>query len=104
MIRGTTPTITITIRNPGELNLTQAEAVYVTVRQGKHSVTKTGDALVVETAAVSFWLTQEESLDFREGRAEAQINWTYQGTDGVKREATKWTAIMIDRQLLERVV
>lgn len=104
MIRGTTPDIKIVIRNPGELDLAQAEEVYVTIRQGGKSVTKTGEEVAVETAAAAIWLTQDESLQFREGDAEAQINWIYQGTNGRKRAATKWTAISIDRQLLERVV
>lgn len=104
MIRGTTPTITITISNPGELDLTTALEVYVTVRQNRTAVTLNGEDIDVETAAVSFALTQEQSFKFREGAAEAQINWLYQSEDGPKREATKWTAINIGRQLLEQVI
>lgn len=104
MIRGTTPDIRITIKNPGDLDLTTALSVYVTIWQNGRSVTKTGDQVVVNAASVEFDLTQQESLGFCEGAAEAQINWTYQGSDRVKRGATKWTEITIGRQLLEKVV
>lgn len=106
MIRGTTPTFTITIKDPGELDLTRAENVYFTVEQDRVSVTKTGDDLEVLTAAVKCWLTQEEALRFAEGKAEAQLNWTaVNATDGtLRRGATKPFQVRIDRQLLDEVI
>lgn len=104
MIRGTTPTDTITIKNPGDLDLTTVLDVYVTIRQGQVSITKTGEDLDVAKAAVSYCLTQQESLRFKDGAAEAQINWTYMDNGGKKRAATKWLPIQIDKQLLERVI
>lgn len=104
MIRGTTPTDTITIKNPGDLDLRNALEVFVTIRQGQVTLTKTGENIEVEKASVSYCLTQTESLRFQEGKAEAQINWIYTDNEGRKRAATKWLTIMIDRQLLERVI
>lgn len=79
MIRGTTPTLTLTIKNGGQdLDLTQASAVYVTIRQNGKIITKTGEDITVAAKTVSCWLTQEESLSLRENsQAEVQLNWTY---------------------------
>lgn len=104
MIRGTTPTDTIRIKNPGDLDLTTVDEVYVTIRQGVYTITKTGEDIEVAKAAVSYSLTQQESLRFKVGEAEAQINWIYTNNEGRKRAATKWLTIMIDKQLLERVI
>lgn len=104
MIRGTTPTDTITIKNPGDLDLRNALEVFVTIRQGQVTLTKTGENIEVEKASVSYCLTQTESLRLQEGKAEAQINWTYMDDVGKKRGATKWLPVNIDRQLLERVI
>ena len=104
MIRGTTPVDTITIRNPGDLDLTEMLEVYVTIRQDGVPLTKTGADITVEKAAVSYCLTQQESLQFREGEAEAQINWTYMAGQEKRRGATKWLKVRIDRQLLDRVL
>lgn len=104
MIRGTTPTDIITIKNPGDLDLRNALEVFVTIRQRQVTLTKTGEDIEVEKASVSYCLTQTESLRFQEGKAEAQINWTYMDDGGKKRGATKWLPVTIDKQLLERVI
>ena len=104
MIRGTTPTDTINIKNPGDLDLRNAIEVFVTIRQGQVELTKTGEDIEVAKASVSYCLTQNESLRFKEGKAEAQINWTYMDGQGRKRGATKWLPVNVDRQLLERVI
>lgn len=108
MIRGTTPTFTFKIRDEN-LNLNEAENVYVTIAQsGKLIERSTGDtSLNVDGRTVSLWLTQEESLRLTEGvNAEVQINWTYMDSDGVtvRRAATKLKTIPITKQLLKRVI
>lgn len=108
MIRGTTPTFTLRITNGGDdLDLTQASGVYVTIRQNGRVITKTGDDISIAAQSVSCWLTQEESLSFRENiEAEVQINWTYRDVtdNSTRRAATKARTIDIGRQLLVEVV
>lgn len=106
MIQGTTPAVTLTIPNGGELDLTGADIVSVTVRQGFRTVTKQGEDLEIEPKAVTFRLTQEESLGFTEGRAEVQLNWlSPDAGDGLpSRGATKVKEIEIGRQLLTEVM
>ncbi len=105
MIRGTTPTITMNITNGGELDLTKAAEVYVTMRQGQRVITKKND-LVVSAKSVSFYLSQRETLSLKEGPAYLQINWAY--ADAVnktkRRAATKIKQIEIREQLLEEVI
>ena len=112
MIRGTTPTFTCTIKDDS-VDLTQAYKVYVTIKQEVRravnrtvSITKTGEDLEVGEKTVSFWLTQEESLKLQlNAPAKMQINWIYHSFDGTTRRAsTKLKEVVIDEQLLERVL
>ena len=107
MIRGTTPTFTFTIVNE-TVDLTEAENVYVTIRQGSKEITKTGESLEVAARTVDVFLNQEESLSLSEANpAEVQINWTYlDPIDNtiVRRAATKVKSIPIAKQLLKRVI
>lgn len=105
MIRGTTPTITMNITNGGDLDLTKAEDLYVTLRQGQRIITKKCD-VVVDAQSVSFYFTQRETLSLKEGPAYLQINWAY--TDVVnktkRRAATRIKQIQISGQLLDEVI
>ena len=105
MIRGTTPTICMNITNGGELDLTKAEDLYITLRQGQKMITKK-DSVTVEAQSVSFSFTQREALSLKEGPADVQINWTYKdAVDGTtRRAATRINQIEISRQLLEEVI
>lgn len=107
MIRGTTPTFTFTITNE-TVDLTAAENVYVTIKQGSKEITKSGEDLDVEARVVSVFLNQEESLSLSETMdAEVQINWTYlDPVDNtiVRRAATKVKSIKVTKQLLKRVI
>lgn len=111
MIRGTTPTLTFTIKNQ-DIDLSAAQNVYVTLAQGsklgsKLMIEKTGADLEIETRTVSVFLTQKESLQLLEGsNCEVQINWTYLDIDGetVRRAATKVKSIPISKQLLRREI
>ena len=106
MIRGTTPTFTLTVTNGGDLDLTTAIDVFVTLKQKGTTVTKTGTEISVQAKAVSVWLEQKDSLRFVTGPAEVQINWTYMDaeTHQKRRAATKVKTIIIAEQLLERTV
>ena len=105
MIRGTTPTLTLTIPDSTDLDLTQVEAVYVTLHKLEKTVTIRGDALTVEPHAVKLRLSQEESLSFFVGTVEVQLNWLYRAGDGALcRGATKVQTVNIDKQLLLEVI
>ena len=101
MIRGTTPTFTLTIDDEN-LDLSQAENVYVTIKQANTTITKTGEYLNIDENVVECWLTESESFRLKENiEASIQINWTYvELNGGKKRAATQAHKIMIDRQLL----
>ena len=107
MIRGTTPTFTLTLCKDCDVDLNLAENVYFTISQGERTVTKTAeDGLNISDGnTVSVFLTQRESSPFADGKADVQLNWTYRDESGaLRRAATKVTQIMIDKQLLGRVI
>lgn len=108
MVRGTTPTFTLRLREDSGIDLNAAQNVYFTIAQGSNSITKSGEDVYVQDdgRTVLVWLTQEESLSFHEKQdAEVQLNWTYQSADGaVKRAATKVKAIGLDKQLYRKVI
>jgi len=106
MIRWTTPTFTLTIK--GEVDLTQADKVVVSIRQ------ETGagfdfseDSLeITEPNVVQLFLTQEQSASLAGKKAEVQINWTYHDPDGqtVRRAATYITEFRVSKNLLNEVI
>lgn len=104
MIRGTTPTFSLTIT--GDVNLAEAENIYVTIRQGPVVITLTGDRLQIVDKTISCWLTQEESLKLQEKTtAKVQVNWTYlENGEYTRRAATVVKDIPIGIQLLGRVI
>ena len=107
MVRGTTPTLTLKLRDGSNVDLTQAQNVYVTIAQGLNVITKTGDDVDVQNDGLTVltYLTQEESLSLAERNAEVQLNWTYVDLDGVTmRAASKVKKIVIDRQILREVI
>ena len=106
MIPYTTPTLTITIQ--ANVDLTEADEVFVTITQGGKTVTKTGEDVAVSESgtAVSCWLTQNESMTFKPGTAEAQVNWIYTDveTQTTRRAATDPVSVAIGQQLYKRVI
>lgn len=98
--RGTTPTFRHTFTEE-LLDLTTANNVYVTYKQGSKALTKTGEDIEVEPKAVTVYLTQKETLMFKEGTLESQVNWT--GSNG-NRAASKVKGIELEKQLLDKVV
>ena len=99
MIRGTNPTLTLTV-GPDTLDLEQADAVYVTIKRGATTVTKSGEDISVDGNVVSCWLTEAESLSVSEGAASIQVNWTYTENGEERRAASVVVGINIGRQLL----
>lgn len=103
MIRGTTPTYTLTIEGH---DLTD-KTVYVTLKIGKNLMTLTNDRLSVvysqqqDKSLVEFTLTQEETLSFKVGTGDVQVRFiNSHGTAS----ATDIGKIEIDKVLLERVI
>lgn len=98
MRRGTTPIVSLVVYGH---DLTDC-AIYATIRQGSNTITKTGDALTVEYAgndtAVTFALTQTDTLSLKRGTANVQIRWI--DSDGIAL-ATDIADINIDGILLD---
>lgn len=106
MINYTTPTIVLTVEG---VDLTGMD-VYVTLEQGAHELTKTGEDLTItiETESeqtntvLATVLTQAESAAFDFGKsALVQVNWI--SAQGV-RCATEIGKIAVMRNLLDEVV
>ena len=108
MVRGTTPTVTLRIKDKYNINLNEALEIYFTVSQGHFSVTKTGDDVIVseDGRSAGACLTQEESMELLDRqKAEAQINWTYHDINGVvKRGATIVKEFEVNKQLYRKVI
>lgn len=100
MYRGTTPTFELKI-NDENIDLTEADNVYVTFRTKKGKSTYTGEALEVTEQQVDVYLTQEQTLAFPTGIVEVQINWTYENG---KRACTNIARIVVSENLIEEVL
>lgn len=98
--RGTTPTLALTIDDE-TIDLTLAEAVFVTISQKGQSLTKTGADITVDQQEVDVYLSQAETLAFSRGPVSVQLNWIY--GDGA-RAATDVARFDMTTQLLERVL
>ena len=106
MIIQTTPTFTLTIAG---VDLTEADAVFFSMRQGKDEIVKTGGDLTVAYAngvsTVAVTLTQADTKDFRIGSAQIQLNWTYTDLYGnTLRAATRKRDVEVGAQLLNGVI
>lgn len=106
MIRWTTPTFTIRLKESADIDLTEADNMYFTVANKMVTITKSGDDLEVEPKTVKVFLSQEDTGRLIEGEAEIQLNWTYTDliSGKVRRAATKPKKIRIDKNLLGEVV
>lgn len=74
--QGTTPYLVFQI----EGDLSEADHIVVTLRQGNVQLNLDKERVTVETegelSSLIVHLTQEETLRFEEGRAQAQVRWT----------------------------
>lgn len=98
--RGTTPTYSLTFVEQS-LDLTEANAVYVTFRKGAKIITKTDSDIEVQPKQVDVYLNQKETLSFSTGEVKVQVNWTL---DGGKRAASVVKTVDLSEQLLEKVL
>lgn len=110
MIRGTTPTFILKLKNkdgtPSSINLSEANNVYFTIAQGGKTITKTSEDIDIDGNTVYVFLDQKESLSLKEGiKTEIQLNWTYNDATGViKRAATKVREVALDKQLYKEEI
>lgn len=98
--RATTPTFILSFEDR-ELDLTTASNVYATFEQDGVNFTKTGTDLDIEAKQVSVYLTQEETLKFKVGVVEVQLNWTMPNG---RRASSDVKQVAITKQLLRQVV
>lgn len=96
--RGTTPIFELTFKEE-ELDLTQANNVYVTFRCKGCRLTKSNDDLTIYPKRIDVHLTQEDTLRFVK-EIEIQANWTFDGD----RCASKVVKYPIDKQLEKGVL
>lgn len=96
--RATTPTFTLTFTEEA-LDLTQATNVYVTFEQDEVNFTKTD--LDVAEKQVDVYLSQEDTLRFKVGVVNIQVNWTM--ANG-RRACSYVKQVEITKQLLRQVI
>ena len=70
MRRGTTPTIEINING---VDMSTISEWYITISQDDLKLTKTNADIVIEGTLIMIPLTQEETMQFRQGEAFIQI-------------------------------
>ncbi len=99
MFQATTPTFVLTL--PDDVDLTQAETVMFSFRQGSFSIDKSGEDLTVEANTVSVYLSQSETVGLRNGLAQIQLNWTY--ADG-SRDCTNIANVSVNPNLYKAVI
>ena len=99
MVRGTTPTFILKITN--DVDLTEAVNVYATFEQYYTKITKTGEDIEVTAHQVDVYLSQEETLQFAEGKVKIQLNWTY--LDG-RRACSNIIAVCVKANLVGEVL
>lgn len=110
MIRGTTPTFILKLKNkdgtPSTIDLSEANNVYFTIAQGGKSITKTSEDIDIDGNTVYVFLNQKESLSLKDSiKTEVQLNWTYNDPTGVtKRAATKVREVALDKQLYKEEI
>lgn len=97
--KGTTPTFTLTFSDES-LDLTQAAHVYVTFKNGT-TITKADDDLTIAARQIDVYLSQAETLAFRQGATQIQVNWTY--GDG-SRAASEMVSFSFSNNLLDEVL
>ena len=105
MVQYTTPELVFVISDEN-VNLNNAENVYVTLQKSNINLTVTGDDLTIEDGkTIKVRLTQQQSQKFDTGSVQVQINWTYYGDNGtLQRSATGVKTIDITKNLLSKVV
>lgn len=89
MYRGTTPTNVFT----SDLDLTEAEVIYITYKQGGETkIEKTADDITVTSEELRVTLTQDETLSLKEGAVDIQIRARFSDGTAVASNTVKTTA------------
>lgn len=99
MVQATTPTFVLTLPNTVDLSI--AQNIYFSIEQGQVKMMKTGTDLSVDGQNVSVYFSQAETLQFKEGNALIQLNWTY--PDG-SRACTFIKSIPVGKNLINEVL
>lgn len=76
MRQGTTPTIQITIN---DIDLNEMQNIYVVFEQNGYILKKESSDLNIEGNIISVSLTQEETLNFKEGTCNIQLRMITKG-------------------------
>lgn len=100
MIRGTTPTFKLTLSD-STIDLAQATNVYATFKQGNTAVTKTGEDLDISGNYLEVYLSQDETLKFKEGVVSIQVNWVYSNGS---RASTDISNVKVGANLIPKVL
>lgn len=93
-----TPTFTLEFEEE-DLDLTEAQSVYVTLTSGKYSVTKTGDALRVQAKQIDVHLEQSET-----GKMQDIVYIQMNAMIGGERVSSEVLTVEIGDQLLKKVI
>lgn len=99
MVQGTTPTFILTL--PDTIDMAAISNMYFTLEQGEVKLTKKGDDLSIDGHDVLVFLSQEETLKFKTGRALLQLNWTY--PEGV-RACSNIVTVNVGLNLIKEVI
>jgi hypothetical protein len=99
MVQATTPTFILTL--PESVDLSGIQHIYFTMEQNKTLLTKKDNDLVIVGQTVQVFLSQEETLPFKTGTANIQLNWTY---GNGARACSDIVTIHVDENLLKKVV
>lgn len=76
MRQGTTPTIQITIN---DIDLNEMQNIYVVFEQNGYILKKESSVLDIEGNTISVSLSQEETLNFKEGTCNIQLRMITKG-------------------------
>lgn len=99
MVQATTPTFVLTL--PNNVDLSIANNVYFTMRQGCTCIQKKGEELEIAANVVSVYLNQEDTVKLTKGSAQLQLNWTYGSGE---RACSEIKAIPVTENLLKEVI
>ena len=99
MVQATTPTFILTL--PNDVDLSIANDVWFTMRQGCTRIQKHGDDLEIDGNIVSVYLNQSDTVHVTKGTVDLQLNWTY---DNGRRACSEIKTISVSENLLKEVI
>lgn len=102
MIPGCTSAIEIEL-DDDTIDLDAAAGVWVTITQGKTTITVSGSQIETDGSKVTAYLTQAETLSLDDNTpAKGQVNWIYDEAGEISRGATDPFSLLVGAQLLRR--